>query len=397
MILMAVFMMMTSCGLTEIDGGQSAQDKGGDVWGGPLEGDPDSMLSQVCCMTAVDYRKGYDWRADRMKGSVKCSLVVYSDGVPVMKIPVGDEYETASDPDMHRMIDGHLFTDYSTDTETVIKRDGELLFRYPGRESICGMAVKGDDVYTLGQNRNGSGFSYRKNGQVLVSREEGVVLGGFGSEDDSLSFAFSDKILSADGEVERYYSVRDETVSQVGVRDDIRRVWDIVHDGNSIIYLASLVGVSAPVLFAGGKMTALPFPKGAVLVAASLFYDKSILCAEYVYSSEGELYTSVWMNGVMLNTFGKGMTMTSRCLLDNGLCCAANPSLSGGKGSIYRCGDLYEMPEGYSCMGQNVVTMVGGILHVGLSSTEGDRPILWKDGQTDTLRINGYISSVGVW
>jgi hypothetical protein len=37
---------------------------------------------------------------------------------------------------------------------------------------------------------------------------------------------------------------------------------------------------------------------------------------------------------------------------------------------------------------------VGGIMYVGLSSLDGGKPLLWKDGQVDSLKINGYISSV---
>jgi hypothetical protein len=55
---------------------------------------------------------------------------------------------------------------------------------------------------------------------------------------------------------------------------------------------------------------------------------------------------------------------------------------------------MYTMPGGYSCMGNEAIAMVNGILHVGLSSTTGERPVLWKDGQLDTLKINGYISGI---
>ena len=150
--------MVASCGLTEI-GGTDSGNTGGGVWGGPLDEDSSTgVLNQICYMTALDYQKGYDWRADNYRENVRCSLVVYADGRQIMKVPVGEEYETSSDPDMHRIIDGHLYTDYSTSGETVIKKDGAQILRYSGREIICGMRVCGDDVYTLGQNRNGEGF-----------------------------------------------------------------------------------------------------------------------------------------------------------------------------------------------------------------------------------------------
>ena len=40
------------------------------------------------------------------------------------------------------------------------------------------------------------------------------------------------------------------------------------------------------------------------------------------------------------------------------------------------------------------LSIINGILNVGLSSQEGSRPLLWRDGQIDTLSVNGYISGI---
>ena len=169
-VLTAMMSAVSSCGIHEI-GGEGGDSSSGSIWGGPVAGQSGTgVLKPVCYMTALDYQKGYDWRSDQARESVRCSLVVYADGVPIMKIPVGDAYQTSSDPDMHRIIGGHLYTDYSTDTETIIKRNGQELFRYRAREVLCGMKVIDNDVYTLGQSRDGDGFSYRKNGVVMVER-----------------------------------------------------------------------------------------------------------------------------------------------------------------------------------------------------------------------------------
>ena len=213
--LISVILMSAACGLTELEGGSASGDGTGGVWGDlPQEGEADGFR-QTCYMTVFDYQKGYDWKANQGKESVRCSLVVYVDGKQKMKVPVGEAYETVDDPDMHRILDGHLYTDYSTDSETVIRKDGKLLFRYKGRESIRGMAVRGEDVYTLGQDRSGDGFSYRRNGEPLISRETGTVLGSLRVRDDSISFAFCESIHSAEGIIERYYHVNDGKINQV--------------------------------------------------------------------------------------------------------------------------------------------------------------------------------------
>jgi hypothetical protein len=68
--------------------------------------------------------------------------------------------------------------DWSTDKETVVSRDGAELFRFEGREAIRGFLVREDGVHTLGQDRDGEGFTYRIDGRVLYRSETGAVLGG---------------------------------------------------------------------------------------------------------------------------------------------------------------------------------------------------------------------------
>lgn len=384
-----------SCSLVEIEDGRSGNGVSGGVWGGPLEDvGSENVARQVCYVTAFDYQKGYDWRTDQARESVRCSLVVYADGKPIMKVPVGEQYEIGSDPDMHRMISGHLYTDYSTAEETVVRKDGLQIFRYIGREAVCGMSVVGEDVYTIGQSRSGDGFSYRKNGEAIFAKESGVLMGTLRNIDDSLSFAYYDNIHSSEGNLERYYVVRNGKVRQVAVREDIRKVWDIVCTKDEVIYLASVTGVSAPVLFQGEKMTAMPLSADAKIMSSSIHYSEGQLGVEMTYRIGADICTSLWMNGVVLKVLGKGMMVSSVCLIENGLCFTSNPMTAMSQGMIFRSGDQYPMPQWYSCMGNGAMSMVNGILHVGLSSTIGGRPLVWKDGQTDTLQINGYISSV---
>ena len=94
-VVMAMALMASvSCGLQEIGGEESGKEE---VWLGPgvgiSQGNTESIRKTVWYLTGVDYPEGYDWRADAEVGTVKCSLVVYANGVPMMKVPVGDAYE----------------------------------------------------------------------------------------------------------------------------------------------------------------------------------------------------------------------------------------------------------------------------------------------------------------
>ena len=202
-VLQIVFVLsVVSCGVSEIGG--YVWDEVNGVWKGPSTGSSITSKS-ITYVTAFDYPDDYDWWYNPEKGSVRCSLVVYTNGKPSLKVPVGDLYHVSDDPDMHRVIDGHLYTDYATDVETIIKKDGKPYVLFEGRESILSMLVKEDSLYTLGQKRNGNGFSYRVNGRVVLERNKGYSFGKLVSVDGDIRFAFAEQIGTDAGNVERYY------------------------------------------------------------------------------------------------------------------------------------------------------------------------------------------------
>ena len=388
-LLTLCLLLLHSCGIHETGG--SDVKSGGSKWGGMVSTDQGTSASHsVCYMTALDYQKGYDWRTDSERGTVKCSLVVYADGRPVMKVPVGDAYETGADVDMHRIIRGHLYTDYSTDSETVIKKDGAQLFRYSSRESILGMNVVGDDLYSLGQSRDGTGFAFRKNGEVLLSRESSNVIGELHNDGDILCFSFYEQI---DGNNLRYYSYVGTRISQVAVREDIKHVWDVFACQDETVYVASLVGVSAPVLFIGGQMRKLPLKSDAALVSCKIFKTEELVGVEGVCRLKtGAHYNVVWLDTDELYGNSNGGSVVALQTDADGVFFVINPS--GKDGVIYRAGEQYEMPSDYAVMGPDCLCVVDGILHVGLSSMYCANPLVWKDGAIDTLNINGYISAM---
>lgn len=387
-------LLCISCGLSEVgDAGPNAE---GDVWGGPVgdAGGSSGGLESVCYMTAVDYPKGYDWRSDQACGSVRCSLVVYADKIPVMKVPVGQNYHTSSDVDMHRLSGYDLYTDYVSDTETVIRKNGQEIFRYEGAERICGLVARGGDVFTLGESRQGEGFSFRKNGAVVLSRRKAHVAAPLRCDGDSLCFGFREQIQAATGAIDRYYCVYGNKVVNLSLREDIKAVWDVFTSDGQPVLLASLKGVEQPVMICGESLNALNVPKGMTMVSGSMFRVGAQIGVEGVCRTfSGSLRCGIWLGGSLLILFDSP-NIASVCTEGLGVSCVVNPSDAGASGKIYRCGELYTMPQGYVCMSADCIDMVNGILHVGLSSFDGSRPLLWRDGLVDTLKINGFISGI---
>lgn len=394
-IIIAAAFATAACGLSET--GLSQRPAGGDIWKNPsYSTDSTDTDRRRCYITGLDYPDGYDWRADSENGTVKCSLVVFADGRPVMKVPVGHEYHVSPDPDMHRIINGHLYTDYSTQDETVIKKDGQEIFRYDGREMILAMAISEGEVFTLGQPRYGSGFTYRRNGEIVMERSSGRVFPRLQNDGDTLCFAFSEPVETAKGDIERYYHTRNGKVTQTAVRDDVKKVWDVIlHEGN-VCYLATMTGIPAPVIVNGERMKALELDEGIGLLTSWLFPAGRSLAAEAICSSGTGYYSTIWIDAGKYRQFPDGMTVNGICSSGEGICCVLNPSAPGRCGQIFRCGESFDMPYGYVSMGNNAIAMMDGILHVGLSSSTGGKPILWKDGKTEKLDINGMICTVTV-
>ena len=392
LILIITGILFASCDLTELENNQNSRE---DIWKNPtFSKDSTAREKTRCFITGLDYPDEYDWRADPEKGMVKCSLVVFCDGIPAMKVPVGTEYDISPDPDMHRIINGDLYTDYSTPDETVIKKNGTELFRYGGREMIIGMAVSNGSIYTLGQPRSGEGFSYRKNGVPIIERSRGAVFPRLQCEQDSISFAFREPIDSPEGNIERYYHVMNGRIVQAAIREDVKKVWDIIRHNDRTLWLASLTGVSSPVLINGGDMTAMETDKDKEILGCRLIPAGNSMGIEAIFSSNRMFYSSgIWMDGKIYKTFSNGMTVSGLCSWEDGVCCVLNDGVSG-EGTIFRCGDTFSVPDGYAMMGNNPIDMVNGILNIGLSSVTGGQPVIWKDGETQKLDINGPICTL---
>ena len=396
----SVFLLMgllaLSCGLSEIGG--NTQNVNVDVWGRPV-GDSQSgieVLESVCYVTTVDYAKGYDWRSDPAPDGVRCSLAVYLNSSPIMKVPVGSSYYISAESDMHRITGGCLYTDYCTENETFVRRNAKLLFSYPGSERICGLVEHNGDVYTLGENRKGEGFSYRRNGETVISRANAFVATPLRADGDSLCFGFSEQIRSVEGAVDMYYSVYGSKITNLSARFDIKMLWDAFTVNGQVECLVSLRAFPYPVLIKGEDVRALNVPKGMTLLSGSMFKVGELTGVEGLCKTSGGSFVSViWVDTNPLISFD-GMTIASVWVDGAGISCVLNPKNSNSSGIIYRCGEKMEMPKGYTCIGSHNIAMVNGILHVGLSSLNGERPLLWRDGILDTLSVNGYISGLYV-
>lgn len=162
----------------------------------PADGEEDVKeeirTRDVLSYCGVIYPSGYDWRSNPQYGNVACKLFFNVDGENIIEMNAGYGYEVSPDPESHHIVNENLYTDFSNDTETVVRKNGSLLFRYQGREMLLGVAVKEDVVYTLGQSRSGDGFSYRADGKVLLESAGGHVITSLLEDNGELYFGYEE-------------------------------------------------------------------------------------------------------------------------------------------------------------------------------------------------------------
>lgn len=131
----------------------------------------------VVLVSGVGFDEGYDWRKDSLYGSASGRIFLLRNGEVVMDIEAGGNSHASTAPDKHHLVGEHLFTEFCDVSGTYIGKDGQELFSYPGRESLRGLVIEGDDVYTLGQGLDGQGLALRRNGETIFASKNGNIAG----------------------------------------------------------------------------------------------------------------------------------------------------------------------------------------------------------------------------
>lgn len=204
-------------------------------------------------VTAISYKGDYDWRKDDEYGRVKGSVKVFSGDEMILELPAGIGTEISLDADKHHFIDGHLYTTFASDSETVIKKDGNEFIRYKGAEDIKGMIIKDGDFYSLGQKTVGTGgFSLRKNGDPLLIRDSGTIWGSFSDpayaengalyEDNGiLYYSFYTSYREGASTQERHWFLgKNQSISEIWLEGYIKNLYDMRVINGELYRIASI-------------------------------------------------------------------------------------------------------------------------------------------------------------
>lgn len=366
---------------------------------------PPAPVRKDLYVTGVEYPEGYDWHVDQDYGYVACTVFLMKNGERIVEISVDPKDMVAPDADMHRCYDGHLYTDFSSDTETVIKCDGVELFRYPDREMICSMQVVGDDVYTLGMPRHGDGWTFRRNGMILNVKTTGYVLTRLGIDNGELWFAYVDQIVSGDDVRERYYLVRDGVTSPVGANGDVEKIDDILLRDGMLYYTARLKGMPQHIVYIGDQASSVELGSADETVGCRIHYDGgSVLYVTGIkrQAAIGDMST-LWKNFALDYNMPVSTTVYGNYIDGDDISYVFRGKYKGDDYRLiiwdkYSSVDYGEAELDYAMLGETCAAAYGGHLCVALHPVvQGTPPALIVDREMQVYDFNGYFTSVSYW
>lgn len=388
-VLSTVLCVVVSCGIKDMGGAVHLNSDG--IWTGNPVADPEN----VCYAVAFDYEDGYDWRVDSEKGTVRCTLILFADGVPVLKMPVGDRYEVSSDAARHRVIAGNLYSDFSDGRTTVVKKNGKEIYRHQGSETVIKMVLNKGHIHTLSYPAEGGGFIYRIDGEVRLQRSEGRLFEHMTVCEDTVTFCFSQSVVTADGEVAGYYQVRNAAVSKLDMKG-VSEVWDLYPYNGQIFKVVTYPDDKVPAVGCGDVMDR---PEHIALfdVLYCRFLDYERVCANLrgLYVGNSFMMDFLWLEDEGYDSYKFAAPLSAIYVDTQRTYATVNPS-DNRQGLIFSGSGMKYMPEGYQTRGRDAIVVADGIMHVALTSMSGGKPLIWRNGKTDTLNINGYVSFLAV-
>lgn len=378
--------------------------------GGVLKG-----KDTVVYVTAVEFPDDYFWQRDTVGEGRRFKLCLYEDGKRILSLNGGPGYEISADPDMHRVIDGHLYSDWSGISSTVILEDGKRLFQYDGREMICGFLKKEGAIYTLGQNRKGRGVCLRRNGEVIFEDAEGIAIGEMSNpcsesgglytvDSGDMVFFYQIPGKSALKQKVRLFKVCNGVPEELELSQEIENVHDVrIINGEMYVACCKNDKDRTPTVYYGEKVITWKnancdisnfrlrwTPGGKVFVRLDYSWDGWRSAASSFLGMDNEVVDAI------------GHNMVYDYYLEGESYAYVSENLGAGRILTYFMRDddvafKYETTAPSCFMSSLCATISGDKFYAGISSLEKfTPPLLLVNDKVSELKINGYISSVKV-
>lgn len=373
---------------------------------------PLPQYDTIIYAAAVRYPTGYDWRIDTLTAEVQADVVLLRNGVVISSTPASYENAVSADPDMHRIADGHIYTDYSSNYDTFIKKDGNLLFKYEGRERICGFYVDGGDVWTLGEARGRlGGVILRKNGNIVFESNEGhTFLNASDPSSDSGALHFENGApwfcyyTNEDGPLSNTngcYIVENGVSKKLEIPSTIRKIMDVKKIDGELVLAGVISSVfNAISIVKGGLVVSISLPASYQLANCKIIPGNGGLfyltgeCTHYTANeTAGYIYDS---NGTCLYFTSGGQRLLG--LYADGDCTAlVSCNADGSSPSINLNGKIRTTPGTYRYLSARCGRIFGDKFYMAYNPMDLDTPPFISDGTTiKALDLNGFITDIKI-
>lgn len=272
-------------------------------------------------ITGIEYPSGYDWTDPDRNATPVANIFLMSSGERLLNIRTGRKAEVSSDPDAHTFAQGHIYTWYcEPGNGTVVKKDGETVFRCAEDEDIRSLYVKDGNICSLGLGQDDSFpvMRYRRNGIVLYQHRHAVPLSGIHESGGKICFSFTETSAETGGGSGNVYMFRAGDVSDLTAAYGLEEIAAAEMLGGKICIAGRRAGERGYVMICGEEESPVDIGKADSLSGCRLMWGgrKGLhLYAEKVYASSGEKAPSVWNMGGYLFGFST-YEKSSYCMMD---------------------------------------------------------------------------------
>lgn len=335
--------------------------------------------------SGVKYPEGYDWMKDPEYGSVDCSLFLASENDWIIQErKVGHDHKVASDSDMHRVLDGSLWEDWSTETETIVTRDGVEAFRWQGRECISEAILCDGHLYTLGYSREDGSMCLRRDGMLQMNSPTIYPVSPLHEDMGAVCLAAK----SGEGRTLSWYAVREGAAILVSSPRENSQVCG-VHFVRGQLVVLSMSSGGTLWYSRGTDDTIMSVLASSVTIDRIVSDGGNVFVIGSKWQEDGPRRLLVWRNGVLYLEGPKKFEMFSFSQDGDDICFLGQNRLDGNWQLIHG-GETILVPYPYRPYSRDAILLRDGAVYMSLVR-DNSVPVLWMDGEIREYSFNGYI------
>lgn len=340
--------------------------------------------------------------AFRYQDEEAADVLLLKNGEEMLQVPVSGQPE----PQRHRLLDGHLWTDACDGREVVVSCDGEERFRYEGDELLRGFWVDGGTVYTLGQRQGREGLSFRINGKERFGAPTGTILGGpedseweggaFSQGSDGVCYSYGIPLWKNGQLLWEYHVMQGASLLKTLPAGNAEAIYDIrMLDG--MVYRSEkrsgAVCLVKDETYRSVELSASEDPHFWKLVAV----NGEMLLKGYSTALSGKRY-SFWLRSPSQVPFIVTKNQPVRDLVTDGEHVAyVVENAEGLVQGVFLDQEAIPLPSGrYLLPSSRCVRLKDGVLGLALSSPDGQEHLLVRGREVTTLRFSGIFTSVQI-